>query len=83
MQDLTNSFQLRYDHLAAQLTSEQIENFRRGIEEAHCGLDLWDASNSDNDASGTGACTMQSIQDFLQPETSEESPLFSFPGDAV
>jgi hypothetical protein len=78
MQDLINSFQLRYEHLESQLTAEQMHNFRRHMKEAYCGLDLWDDAN---DASGSGACSMQSIHDFMQAEPPEDIPPFSFPGE--
>lgn len=80
MQDLIDSFQLRYQVLEAQLTAEQMQNFRHYMTTMQGDLDLW--SSVEDALVDANPISTASIEDFLNGSTVEETPALVLSGDA-
>lgn len=70
MQELIDTFHCRYEALEAQLTAEQMQNFREYMKTMQGDLDLW--------PSDAAEISKHSIEDFLNGPTTEEIPCFEF-----
>jgi len=79
VRDLTVSFQSKYDQLEAQLTEEQMANFKRFMQQAQVGLDLWD---DDKHAIDAAAPTVEAIQAFMRAPSPPDDYPPPYPADA-
>ena len=70
MQDIVDAFQRRCAELEAQLSAEQMQNFRRYVKDSDAagGLDLW----QDPDENAAAPISLESIEHFMAPPAAEE-----------
>jgi hypothetical protein len=78
MRDLTSSFNVRYQHLEAELTAEHVHNFRGRMSDAQAGLDLWADTDVFADVGGEDSgCPLHDTRLTMLPDPADGLPVLT------